>query len=69
MLEITQSLMRDQQHASELFTIERYLRKDLERWSKVEESIIKYKSRTKWLQLGYGNNAYFYDNLKSKQKK
>lgn len=41
MLEITQSLMRDQQHASELFTVERYLRKDLERWSKVEESIIK----------------------------
>ncbi|XP_049378168.1 uncharacterized protein LOC125842934 [Solanum stenotomum] len=65
-LEITQSLMRDQQHASELFTIERDLIKELERWSGVKESIVKQKSRTKWLQLGDGNTAYFYANLRSR---
>ncbi|KAH0746543.1 hypothetical protein KY285_008200 [Solanum tuberosum] len=66
-LAITQSLMRDQQHASELFTIERDLKKDLEKWSGVEESIVKQKSKTKWLQLGDGNTAYLYANLKSRQ--
>ncbi|KAH0715293.1 hypothetical protein KY284_008198 [Solanum tuberosum] len=66
-LTITQSLMRDQQHASELFTIERDLKRDLEKWSGVEERIVKQKYKTKWLQLGDGNTAYFYANLKSRQ--
>lgn len=33
----------------------------------MEESILKQKSRNKWLELGDDNNAYFFASLKSRQ--
>ncbi|XP_070035531.1 uncharacterized protein [Nicotiana tomentosiformis] len=43
------------------------LQKELEKWCLVEESIMKQKFRTKWLQLGDANTSYFYANLKNRQ--
>lgn len=35
----------------------------------LEEKILMQKSKVYWIKLGDGNNAYFYANLKDKNKK
>uniref|UniRef100_A0A0V0I2M5 Putative ovule protein n=1 Tax=Solanum chacoense TaxID=4108 RepID=A0A0V0I2M5_SOLCH len=40
---------------------------ELEKCSVVEESILKQKSGTKWLQLGDDNTAYFFATFKCGQ--
>ncbi|XP_019265921.1 PREDICTED: uncharacterized protein LOC109243445 [Nicotiana attenuata] len=50
-----------------LFEEEEEVKIELEKWSLVEESILKQKSRNKWLELGYENNAYFFASLRNRQ--
>lgn len=40
----------------------------LEKWSNIEESILKQKARTKWIQLGDTNNKFFSAALKKESK-
>ncbi|KAH0776289.1 hypothetical protein KY290_007700 [Solanum tuberosum] len=42
-----------------LMLLEKKILQDLEKWSNIEESALKQKSRAKWIQLGDGNNQYF----------
>lgn len=42
------------------FIHEKALREELEKWNKIEESILKQKSRVNWLKLGDANNAFFF---------
>nr|XP_009623188.1 uncharacterized protein LOC104114434 [Nicotiana tomentosiformis] len=63
----TQAMMSNHNHLVELFIAEKELQKELEKWCLVEESIMKQKFRTKWLQLGDANTSYFYANLKNRQ--
>ncbi|KAH0773890.1 hypothetical protein KY290_011027 [Solanum tuberosum] len=42
-----------------LILLEKKILQDLEKWSNIEESALKQKSRAKWIQLGDGNNQYF----------
>ncbi|XP_019235063.1 PREDICTED: uncharacterized protein LOC109215446 [Nicotiana attenuata] len=61
-----QEQMRDYKHDAALFDTERNLKKELEKWSKVEESIYRQKSRIQWLQLGDANTAFFYASIKNR---
>ncbi|KAH0776402.1 hypothetical protein KY290_007813 [Solanum tuberosum] len=45
---------------------ERELRKQLEKWSLVEESAIRQKSRVQWLNLGDANTGYFFAHMKNR---
>jgi len=45
---------------------ERELRKQLEKWSLVEESAIRHKSRVQWFNLGDGNTGYFFAHMKNR---
>lgn len=56
---------RDPQKQVELAEEEMELKQQLEKWVLIEESILKQKSRVKWLQLGDANNAYFYACMKN----
>lgn len=58
--------MRNLNEESDMFEQERNLRKELEKWSLVQESIYQQKSRIKWLQLGDSNSSYFFANLKNR---
>ncbi|KAH0729467.1 hypothetical protein KY289_000655 [Solanum tuberosum] len=60
-----QEHMRDLDQDSDMFEKERNLKKELEKWSMVQESIYQQKSRIKWLQLGDSNSSYFFANLKN----
>ncbi|XP_019233129.1 PREDICTED: uncharacterized protein LOC109213752 [Nicotiana attenuata] len=40
---------------------------ELEKWLEVEESIVKQKSRIKWLKLGDSNTSYFHVCVKNRQ--
>ncbi|KAH0686276.1 hypothetical protein KY289_017034 [Solanum tuberosum] len=42
-----------------LILLEKKILQDLEKWSNIEESVLKQKSRAKWILLGDGNNQYF----------
>ncbi|XP_019236893.1 PREDICTED: uncharacterized protein LOC109217117 [Nicotiana attenuata] len=50
-----------------LFEEEKEVKVELEKWSLVEESILKQKSRNKWLELGDENNSYFSASLRNRQ--
>lgn len=39
---------------------------ELEKWSSIEESILRQKARTKWIQLGDANNKYFSATIKER---
>ncbi|XP_016446030.2 uncharacterized protein LOC107771203 [Nicotiana tabacum] len=41
------------------------LKMQLEKWISIYESILKHKSRVKWLHLGDSNNAYFFACMKN----
>nr|XP_016491587.1 PREDICTED: uncharacterized protein LOC107811215 [Nicotiana tabacum] len=52
---------------TESITQEKKAKKELAKWSGIEESIMKQKSRIKWLKLGEANTTYFYACAKSRQ--
>ncbi|XP_070015735.1 uncharacterized protein [Nicotiana sylvestris] len=56
-LQETQEKMQDSNHQTDLFNTEKKLRGNLEKWGMREESIMRQKSRTKWLKLGDSNSA------------
>ncbi|XP_059315492.1 uncharacterized protein LOC132066131 [Lycium ferocissimum] len=49
----------------QLLEQEKELRKQFEKWTNIEESVMPRKSRIQWLKLGDSNTAYFHANLKS----
>ncbi|XP_019257767.1 PREDICTED: uncharacterized protein LOC109235981 [Nicotiana attenuata] len=58
--------MQDPNYQTDLFDIEKKLRGNLEKWGMIEESIMRQKSRTKWLKLGDSNSAYFHACMKNR---
>lgn len=70
--EYRQKLIEVQEHVSDLgqnrqlIEDEKAAKLQLEKWSRIEESIMKQKSRIKWLQLGDANTAYFFASMKSR---
>ncbi|XP_019254007.1 PREDICTED: uncharacterized protein LOC109232716 [Nicotiana attenuata] len=57
---------RDPEKQVGLADKEREVKQQLEKWVVIEESILKQKSRVKWLQLGDAKNAYFYACMKNR---
>lgn len=45
----------------------RQCRDELVGWQEVEESILRQRSKLKWLRLGDGNNKYFHATIKARQ--
>nr|XP_009628486.1 uncharacterized protein LOC104118828 [Nicotiana tomentosiformis] len=58
--------MRDPNHSREVFVQEREIKKQLEKWDTIEESIFRQKSRVQWLQIGDSNIAFFFVNIKNR---
>ncbi|XP_058723318.1 uncharacterized protein LOC131595086 [Vicia villosa] len=58
---------KDQQNANICLEVKN-LTEDVMKYSEIEEQILKQKSKSDWINLGDGNNAYFYANLKQKNK-
>src|SRR4051812_29258162 len=46
----------------------KYWAEELLKQTELEEKVLKQKANIDWIQLGDGNNAYFYANLKAKNK-
>lgn len=65
-LEIIQTQMRSTTSTSDMFEAEKDIRQKLKKWSMVEESIFKQRSRVQWLKLGDSNTAYFFANMKKR---
>ncbi|XP_060175336.1 uncharacterized protein LOC132606044 [Lycium barbarum] len=63
-LAAVQIQMRDPTILAMMTEGERELRQQLEKWATIEESILRQKSRVRWLQLGDSNNAYFFACMK-----
>ncbi|XP_019258094.1 PREDICTED: uncharacterized protein LOC109236376 [Nicotiana attenuata] len=63
---ILQEQMRKPGQPSTMTLAEKETKLQLEKWLRVEESILKQKSRIQWLKLGDGNNAYFYASMKNR---
>lgn len=61
-----QAIMRQPGYDQDLFTEEKTIKLQLEKWNKIDESILKQKSRIHCLKLGDANNSYFYASLKSR---
>lgn len=55
-----QEHMRTTNSPLQSFDEEKELKKQLEKWVKIEESIYKQKSRNQWLKLGDSNSALFF---------
>ncbi|XP_019258924.1 PREDICTED: uncharacterized protein LOC109237119 [Nicotiana attenuata] len=55
-----QEQMKDPGQSEPLVADEKEMKVQLEKWLGVEESIIRQKSRVKWLNLGDANTAYFF---------
>ncbi|XP_075088611.1 uncharacterized protein LOC142170618 [Nicotiana tabacum] len=53
---------------SEIIAQEKVIKMELAKWLEVEESILKQKSRIKWLKLGDLNTAYFHACIKNRQE-
>nr|XP_009767270.1 PREDICTED: uncharacterized protein LOC104218471 [Nicotiana sylvestris] len=48
---------------------EKTILQNLEKWSLIEESILKQKARLKWIKLGDANTKYFYVVMKDKSQR
>ncbi|KAH0642027.1 hypothetical protein KY290_033632 [Solanum tuberosum] len=59
----------NQQCTDELLCKEKQILLDIEKWSLVEESALRQKSRAKWIQLGDCNNKYFTVMIKERTNK
>ncbi|KAK4713159.1 hypothetical protein R3W88_019066 [Solanum pinnatisectum] len=46
---------------------EKEIRTQLNKWSRIEETIYKQKSRVQWLKLGDSNTSYFYASMKNRK--
>ncbi|XP_070010516.1 uncharacterized protein [Nicotiana sylvestris] len=70
-LQRIQVQMRDPNHSEALKNDEKDLKEKLEKWSAIEESLLKQKSRIQWLMLGDSNSTFFHASIKNKnaQKK
>ncbi|XP_009764997.1 uncharacterized protein [Nicotiana sylvestris] len=61
-----QERMGQHKQDSILIEEEKKLRRQLETWGMIEESIYKQKSRVQWLKVGDSNSAYFFANMTSR---
>ncbi|XP_075085042.1 uncharacterized protein LOC107815716 [Nicotiana tabacum] len=57
---------RDPNEQVVLAEMEKEFKMQLEKWISIDESILKQKSRVKWLHLGDSNNAYFFACMKNR---
>lgn len=65
-LNSVQDIMRDPLEVAPSRQKEKELRMQLEKWSMIEESVMKQKSRVQWLKLGDANTAYFFAHMKNR---
>ncbi|XP_019232866.1 PREDICTED: uncharacterized protein LOC109213514 [Nicotiana attenuata] len=65
-LQEIQEKIRNNYQQARLFEEEKGLKKQLEKWVNIEESIFKQKSKNQWLKLGDSNSAFFFANMKSR---
>jgi len=65
-LQDIQRAMRQPGQPLSMIETERETKLNLEKWVKVEENIMRQKSRVQWLKLGDGNTTYFHASLKSR---
>ncbi|XP_075088341.1 uncharacterized protein LOC142170347 [Nicotiana tabacum] len=61
-----QAQMRSTASTIDMFEAEKSIRQKLEKWSMIEESISKHKSRVQWLKLGDSNTAFFFASMKGR---
>ncbi|XP_019260681.1 PREDICTED: uncharacterized protein LOC109238650 [Nicotiana attenuata] len=61
-----QEQMRDPGQDEILVAKEKVMKIQLEKWLGVEESIMRQKSRVKWLKLGDANTTYFFASMKNR---
>lgn len=61
-----QERIRNNYLQTKLFEEEEEMKKRLEKWVNIEESIFNQKSRNQWLKLGDSNSAFFFANMKSR---
>lgn len=59
--------MRNASIAQDLKEVEKELKKQLAKWSMIEESIFKKKSRVQWLKLGDSNTKFFFAQIKGRK--
>ncbi|KAH0728693.1 hypothetical protein KY284_004558 [Solanum tuberosum] len=62
-----QTKMREAPVQQNMIDEEKLIRVELVKWSQIEESIYKQKSRVQWLKLGDANNAYFFPSMKNRK--
>lgn len=62
-----QNLMKHAPVEQELIIEENELKIELSKWSMIEESIYREKSRVQWLKLGDSNTAYFFASMKERR--
>jgi len=65
-LHCLQESMRDPRTVALNRQHEKELQIQLEKWSKIEESVMQQKSRVQWLKLGDANTTYFFANMKNR---
>ncbi|XP_058746230.1 uncharacterized protein LOC131619107 [Vicia villosa] len=68
-LDKAQTLLASDQMNQTLCQTIKYWTDEVLKSSELEEKILQQKVKCDWVKLGDGNNAYFYANLKSKNKK
>lgn len=61
-----QNCMRDHRQYQNMFDEEKLIKEQVEKWSNIEENMLRQKSRVQWLKLGDSNTAYFHASLKSR---
>ncbi|XP_019230352.1 PREDICTED: uncharacterized protein LOC109211286 [Nicotiana attenuata] len=61
-----QERIRNNYLQTKLFEEEKEMKKQLEKWVNIEESIFKQKFRNQWLELGDSNSAFFFASMKSR---